>query len=205
MMDTSFLRKLRTFRDDQKGVIAIETVILIPILIWGYIAMFTIFDTYRQYTTQQKAAYTVADLISRQVTPLDADFIDGTHELFIELSRSYVLPGMRVTVAKYDHVNEEYVVVWSRTRGGMVSLASDDIAEWTNRLPDLAEKEQVTILETRSKYRPVFDIGLGDRNIGNFVFTRPRYASQLCYFDGFVEICDLPTVEPPEEDPDEQA
>lgn len=177
MMVTSLLNKVRDFRDDQKGVIAIETVILIPILIWGYIAMFTIFDTFRQYTTQQKAAYTVADLISRQVTPLDADFLDGSHELFIELSRLNVLPGMRVTVAKYDTVNQEYVVVWSRTRGGMIGLQSADIADWSDKLPELAEKEQVTIVETRSIYTPFFEIGLGDRSIGNFVFTRPRYAT----------------------------
>ena len=205
MMVTSLLNKVRDFRDDQKGVIAIETVILIPILIWGYIAMFTIFDTFRQYTTQQKAAYTVADLISRQVTPLDADFLDGSHELFIELSRLNVLPGMRVTVAKYDTVNQEYVVFCSRTRGGIIGLQSADIADWSDKLPELAEKEQVTIVETRSIYTPFFEIGLGDRSIGNFVFTRPRYATQLCYFDGFVEICDLPTAEPPKEAPNEQA
>lgn len=112
---------------------------------------------------------------------------------------------MRVTVAKYDTVNQEYVVVWSRTRGGMIGLQSADIADWSDKLPELAEKEQVTIVETRSIYTPFFEIGLGDRSIGNFVFTRPRYATQLCYFDGFVEICDLPTAEPPKEAPNEQA
>lgn len=197
--------KIRNFRDDQKGVIAIETVILIPILIWGYIAMFTIFDTYRQYTTQQKAAYTISDLISRQVTPLDADFIDGAHELFIDLSRSNVVPGVRVTVAKYDFVRAEYAVVWSRTRGGMIGLQSQDVADWTNKLPVVAPKDQIIIVETRSQFTPVFDIGLGNRNIGNFVFTRPRYATQVCYFDGTVETCDLPGTDPPEEDDNEQA
>jgi len=199
------LRKFRNFRDDQKGVIAIETVIMIPILIWGYIAMFTMFDTYRQYTTQQKAAYTISDLISRQVTPLDADFIDGSHELFMELSRSDVVPGVRVTVVKYDFINSEYAVIWSRTRGGMIGLQSQDVAEWTDRLPVLAQDDQIVIVETRSTFTPVFNIGLGVRNIGNFVFTRPRYATQVCYFDGFDETCDLPTAVPPEANDNEQA
>ena len=205
MIGSTILSKMRNFRDDQKGVIAIETVILIPVLIWGYIAMFTIFDTYRQYTTQQKAAYTISDLISRQVSELDADFIDGTHQLFIELSRSNVVPGLRVTVAKYDFVNAEYAVVWSRTRGGMIGLQSQDVAEWTDKLPILAPKDQIIIVETRSIYTPAFNIGLGDRNIGNFVFTRPRYSTQVCYDDGSVEICDLPGTDPPEEDENEQA
>jgi hypothetical protein len=205
MMLGIMIQKIRRFRDDQQGVIAIETVILIPILIWGYIAMFTIFDTYRQYTAQQKAAYTIADLISRQATPMNADFIDGSHELFMNLTRSNGAPGMRVTVAKYDLIAEEYIVVWSRTRGGMLGLQSVDVANWSDRLPELRLDEQIIIVETQSAFTPVFNIGLGDKNITNFIFTRPRYATQVCYFTGTEDLCDILTPAPPEYGVDEQA
>ena len=184
MINPSFKKPFSFIRDfvtDQKGAIAIETVVMIPIIVWCYLAMFTIFDTFRQYTTQQKAAYTVSDLISRQATPVDADFIDGLHELFNALSRSQAGVAIRVTVAKYDLLNQEYEVVWSQTRGGMIALQSADIANWNDRLPVMPQDDQVIIVESTSDFRPVFAIGLADQTINNFVFTRPRYADQMCF------------------------
>ena len=176
---------------------AIEAVIILPIMIWAYLAMFTIFDTYRQYTSQQKAAYTISDLISRQATPLDADFIDGTHDLFETLTRANGQTGLRVTVARFDLTLNAYQVVWSRTRGGMIALASADIAGWSNRLPVMPQGDQIVIVETTSRFAPVFDIGLGEQTINNFVFTRPRYAGQVCFYNGSSEICDVPGAPPP--------
>ena len=190
----SFIKRFKWYVSDQKGNVAIETVIILPVMIWGYLAMFTIFDSYRQYTVQQKAAYTISDLISRQATPLDASFIDGTYSLFQTLARTTTgVPGLRVTIAKYDLTLQEYQVVWSRTRGGMIGLQGQDIADWTNRLPVLPQDEQVIIVETTSTYDPVFDVGLSQQTINNFVFTRPRYAKQMC----FLLVCDLPGGEPP--------
>ena len=198
---SNITKRLRAFRDDQKGSVAIEAVILVPIMIWAYLAMFTIFDSYRQYTAQQKAVYTISDLISRQWEPLDADLIDGAHDLFESLTRSTQETGMRVTVAKYDLTLQEYQVIWSRTRGGMIGLQSQDIADWTNRLPVMPQDDQIIIVETTSAFTPVFNIGLDNQTVNNFVFTRPRYAKQVCFED----VCDLPGATPPETSEDEQA
>lgn len=186
---------------EERGNIAVETVIIIPILIWAYLAMFTIFDTYRQYTTQQKAAYTVSDLISRQVEELDADFVDGSHELFQTLTRSAGETGLRVTIATYDDLDSEYKVIWSRTRGGMLGLQSEDVANWSDRLPEMPQDEQVIIVETTAGFDPVFNIGLDRQTIDNFVFARPRYTSQVCYASGIETICALPTAKVIEADP----
>lgn len=175
---TSFVRKL-LHRED--GSIAIETVIMVPLLVWCYLTMFTIFDTYRQFTTQQKAAYTVSDLLSRQATPLDADFIDGLYELYAHLARTQASAGMRVTLVTYDLLNQQYEVIWSRTRGDMSGLQSEDVANWSTRLPVLANNDQIVIVETTTPFTPVFNVGLEPQTIDNFVFTRPRYAKQLCF------------------------
>lgn len=192
---------IRAFVSEQRGNVTIEAAILIPIMVWGYLAMFTIFDAFRQNTTQQKAAFTVSDLISRQATPLDAEFIDGAYLLFQNLSRIAGDPGMRVTVAKYDFEEEEYAVVWSRSRGAKLPLESDVLTTWNEYLPVLPQDDQIIIVETTAAYQPVFRVGLNYRNIGTFVFTRPRYAKQVC----FNEICDLPKTEVPEAGPDETA
>ncbi|MEM1075257.1 MAG: hypothetical protein AAF665_15510 [Pseudomonadota bacterium] len=188
-------QRMSRFCGKDDGVVAIEAVIILPIIIWAYLAMFTIFDTYRQYTTQQKAVYTISDLISRQSTPLDSSFVDGMYSLFLNLSLTREQPGMRVTVAKYDLILEEYQVIWSRTRGGMIGLQSADVANWSNRLPVMPQDDQIIIVETTASFQPAFSIGLGEQTINNFVFTRPRYATQVCYDD----ICDLPGAPPPAE------
>lgn len=181
------------FRAEQRGSVAIEAVILVPVMVWAYLAMFTIFDSYRQYTTQQKAAYTVSDLISRQITPVDAGLVDGLHSLFESLSRSVGETGLRVTVVQFNLILQEYQVVWSRTRGGMVGLSSEDVADWSDRLPVLVDGEQLVIVETSADFAPIFDVGLTAQTIRNFVFTRPRYAGQLCFDDHALgEICDMP-------------
>ncbi|MEP1614624.1 MAG: hypothetical protein ABJL72_22225 [Roseobacter sp.] len=192
---------MNKFQDDESGSVAIETVIILPIMVWAYLTMFTIFDSYRQYTTQQKAIYTISDLISRQATPMDASFIDGAHSLFVSLSRTIGVPGLRVTVAKYDFTALEYQVVWSRTRGGMIGLQSQDVASWSDRLPELAEDDQIIIVETSAAFAPVFNVGLSAQTINNFVFTRPRYVPQVC----FETICDLPSPVRPEQSEQEQA
>lgn len=193
-----FLSSLRDYCQRERGSVAIETVIIVPLLFWAYLAMFSIFDTFREYTTQQKAVYTISDLISRQATPLDADFLDGTHALLETLTNSIGETGMRVTVATYDEVLEEYAVIWSRTRGGMISLQSVDIASWTNRLPVLPQDDQIIIVESTAEFDPLFNIGMEQQTINNFVFTRPRYAKQLC----FGTTCALPTTMVVVEDPD---
>lgn len=39
----------------------------------------------------------------------------------------------------------------------------------------------MTIAESRSEFRPVFAIDLADQTINNIVFTRSRYAKQMCF------------------------
>ncbi|MEM1351017.1 MAG: hypothetical protein AAGF27_01665 [Pseudomonadota bacterium] len=192
---------LRSFRSDVRGTVAIETAFMVPIMVWGYLSMFTYFDAFRQLTTQQKAAFTVSDLISRQATPLDAEFIDGAYSLFQNLSRIAGDPGIRVTVAKYNLAEEEYVVIWSRTRGKMTALQSLDIANWSDRLPVMPQDDQIIIVETTAAYKPVFNVGLQYDSINHFVFTRPRYAKQVCYID----VCDVPNPPVPEPSPEESA
>jgi len=173
--------KPHNFWRKEDGSITLETVIMVPLLVWAYLAMFTIFDNYRQYTTQQKAAYTVSDLVSRQVTPLNGDFLDGMHDLFEDLSRSQQETSVRLTIARYNLDDDAYEVVWSRTRGSSSPLETADISGWVDRLPILPDQEQIIIFETSAEFTPVFDIGLRDQTVENFVFTRPRYASQVCF------------------------
>ena len=173
---------LNRFRRSEDGNVAIEAMIILPLVFWAYLGMFSIFDTYRQYTNNQKATYTISDMISRQVSPLDATFVDGARSLFDELTRTITESNLRISVVQYDTASGSYEVVWSEVRGSTFnSLTSADVSSWHDRLPVMPDDDQIIVVETRTLHEPVFDLGLATRNIDNFVFTRPRYAKQLCY------------------------
>ncbi|WP_433988843.1 hypothetical protein SuNHUV7_26250 (plasmid) [Pseudoseohaeicola sp. NH-UV-7] len=176
-------RHTRRFSSDETGNIAIEATIVLPIMFWAYLSLFSIFDAYRQYTVSQKAAYTISDLISRQTTPIDNDFLDSSRALFDMLTRSSNRPSIRLTILKYDEDSDSYEVQWSKVRGSFGALDNEDVDDWHNKLPVMPDQENVIVFESVAEFDPLLDTGLENRTISNFVFTRPRYAPQVLWQD----------------------
>ncbi len=166
--------RLKGFVTDQNGNIMIEAMIILPIMFWAYLTMFTIFDAYRQVTVTQKANYTISDMISRQAE-IDGPFLDGAMQVFDEMIRSSRPTAMRVTSVTYDEDEDEYSVLWSQTRGSRPILTTDEVKDWHQKLPILADESTVVVIETWSGYQPVFAIGLEEQGLSQFTFTRPRY------------------------------
>lgn len=176
------ISQVRAFRDDEQGSLAVETVLIIPILFWAYLSMFAIFDAYRQHAINQKAAYTIGDIISRETTPLDTAYLEGTRELLAYLtSNSAADVAIRITSVKYDANNEIYKRDWSKNLGWESALSNNDVGELKTRLPIMPHNDRVVVVETFVKYDPPFDTGLQEREITNFVFTRPRYAPRVLW------------------------
>jgi len=175
---------LRGFRDEDRGSIAVETIIVIPILFWGYLSMFAIFDAYRQQAINQKAAYTLGDIISRETTPIDNNYLIGAREMLAYLTANETTDvALRVTSVTYDEDNDEYVRFWSEKKGWMPELSNEAIQALRDDLPVMPDNETVVVVETFVNYDPPFNTGLQNREIHNFVFTRPRYAPQVLWSD----------------------
>jgi hypothetical protein len=177
-------RLLRRFRDEERGSIAVETILIIPMIFWVYLTMFSIFDSYRQHSINQKAAYTIGDIISRETTPIDAAYLNGSRELLAYLTangKNNV--AIRVTSVKYDADQEEYKRDWSKKNGWMPVLSNNAVKALKDDLPVMPHNERVMVVETFVKYEAPFNTGLSDREIHNFVFTRPRYAPRVLWSD----------------------
>ncbi|APX12359.1 TadE/TadG family type IV pilus assembly protein [Tateyamaria omphalii] len=176
------ITNLKAFRDEDQGSLAIETVILIPLLFWAYLSMFAIFDSFRQHSINQKAAYTLGDIISRETTPLDNSYLNGTQEIFAYLTNNVSSDvSIRVTSVKYDANNNVYKRDWSKARGWKSPLSNNEVKELKHLLPVMPHNERVMVVETFAKYDAPFETGLRDREIDNFVFTRPRYAPRVLW------------------------
>lgn len=179
---------LRKFQKDEDGTIAIELVLIIPALFWAYLAMFAIFDAYRQYSVNQKVAYTLGDMVSRETTPIDDAYMDGSRDLLKFLTNAQQIGdvSVRISSLKYNETDDIYELDWSEKRGWVAALTADQVKEWHDRLPVMTDNDHITVVETWVKYDPPFDTGLSEREIKNFVFTRPRYAPRVLFDDGSV-------------------
>lgn len=162
------------FRRREDGNIALETMIVAPILFWAYMALFVIFDVYRQHSINQKAAYTIGDMVSREDRDLTPTYMNGARSLFDSLARSSSPSSVRITSVIYDAATETYVRDWSRTVGVKADATAEQVESWDVLLPIMPDAEQITVVETWARYRAPFNIGIGDHDIHNFIFTRHR-------------------------------
>jgi hypothetical protein len=173
---------LKRFYKDETGSLAVETVIMLPVLFWAYLTMFTIFDVYRQHAINTKAAYTIGDLVSRETTPLDDSYITGVREMLAYLTSNQPEDvSERITSVRYDEGATIYTRDWSEQKGWNSRLTVDQVKALKDNLPIMPDNERVIIVETFVKYEPPFQVGLDAREIQNFVFTRPRYAPQVLW------------------------
>ncbi len=176
------LTHLREFLKDNKGSVAVEAAIILPMLFWVYAAMFIFFDVFRTRSTVEKAAYTVSDMLSRETNAINTAYLLNAHKLFDVLAGDSSTPsGLRVSLVSWDDINEEYDLEWSQATGGMVPLDQAGLALYESNIPVMAIGETLIIVQTENTYEPVLNVGLGNIDMKTFIFTRPRFASQIVW------------------------
>ena len=182
-MLNQFKSRLRRFGQETDGYITLEAMIVLPGLLWLFAASWVYFDVFREQSVNQKANYTIGDMISRETDPVNDEYIDNALNLLTTLNKSDNLStDLRVTVVKYNAKNRKYQVVWSQARGNYPPLANNDMRHYTDRLPIMANNDQVIVVETWDDYIPDFrGVGLGAFEIKTYSFTRPRFAPQILY------------------------
>ncbi len=175
--------RLRAFAADETATATVETVLFLPVLLFLYLATFVFFDAFRVNNINDKAAYTVADLLSRQTNPVNTNFINGMQQVFDFLRGNQGQSQMRVTSITYRASDDTYRVQWSHATGGMAVMTNAMLADPSvrSRLPTMPDGESVTLVETFTRYTPLFDVGIPEQTFRTFVITRPRFAPQVLF------------------------
>lgn len=183
MMKRLFSRFTGFSRDD-RGSVAIEAVIWLPLILGVLAATFSLFDAFRYKSLNVKAAYTISDAISRETDPIDNLYLDGMLDLLQYLTRSEGAYSLRLTLVRYHETNG-YISEWSKTRGNFDSMGDRDLANIADQLPNMLHNERVIVVETETEYAPPFSVpGLNEaRLFYNFGFTRPRFAPKITWRD----------------------
>lgn len=176
---------LRSFLEDTRGLVTVETVLSMPLLFWAMTATFDFFEIHRYKSVREKGTFTIADMISRETRAagLTSIYLDNAKVLFDEITNDNGVNQIRVSVVSYDADADEYGIVWSKVRGtgSMGELTSAQVKDSHDTLPDVADGEEIILVESTSSYQPLFNVGLNDVTIGTRVFSAIRFAPQICY------------------------
>lgn len=171
----------RQFAKDGSGSVAVEAVLILPFLLWAFLASFVYYDAFRQSSINLKAAYTIGDMLSRETAAVNDAYVNSLQSLFAFLAKDGSDPAVRVSVARWDEDDDRYELDWSEGRADRPPLSEENINAMRDRLPNLPDNERVILVETWSTYKPEFNVGLKEDLLYNLVFTSPRFAPQLVW------------------------
>lgn len=168
--------RLGRFGRDEGGAVIAEAVLVLPLFLWAYIALFVYWDSFRSMNTVQKAAYTISDMISREKTGKTTAYINGTKRVLEYLIDEDQNARMRVTEVTWSDVNRRFEVHWSRSPGNtMTPLTTGTLQNYAYQIPTMTAGDYVIIVEVQVDYKPTFDIGMPNETFNEFIVTRPRF------------------------------
>jgi hypothetical protein len=177
--------KFRSYLRDEDGVVLAETLLILPFLIWTMVALFVFWDVWRNINIGQKAAYSIADLLSRQEDPINPAFVANMENVLNFLTPGAPQRAMRVTSFEFDETADEYCLLFSESTNETAApkLTKSQIQEWRaeDKIPTLVDRESVFVVETWVDIAPQFDTGvlniaptLEAATYGEFIVTSPR-------------------------------
>jgi len=192
----SLKHRFATFLRDEDGLILVEGLLMLPLVVWALVAMFIYWDVFRTINVTQKAAYGVADLLSRQRDEIPITFADGLQNIM-----NFLTPGghpvkMRITSLECraptgpgcTAANGSYKKLFSYSPGNKVpGLDEATIQIWKGvKIAALNDGDSVFVLETSVEFKAQlqsfiagFLVNVNDATFGEFIVTRPRHR-RLC-------------------------
>lgn len=173
-------RQIRRFQSEEDGLVMTEFLIMLPLLVWTFMALFIYWDAFRTINMAQKAAYSVSDAISRQ-TEVTPQYVQGMQTVTDFMMEDSPQVTLRITSVEYDEDPSQHRVLFSISPGGkMLPLNNGTLSALTSRIPIMADNDSVVIVESNVDYTPAFDVGIVAQTFQQFIVARPRYARRVC-------------------------
>lgn len=170
----------RRFARAETGGLLVEAVIVLPFLLWAYVALFVFWDVYRTINVVQKSSYAMADFLSRQRTPVNPTFINGLRGAMNYMLDTDQPATIRVTSLQWVAARNRYEVLWSHSPGNAKpQLTTATLASLSARLPIMTNGETVVLFESTVPYAPAFNVGVPAQEFEQFIVTRPRFSPRI--------------------------
>lgn len=207
----AFSQALHRFKRDTRGMMIVEAVIILPALVWTFIAFAVFWDAYRVINQAQKGTYALADIISRERAQVSSTYARSYAKIFAYVaeidgninSMSYTSGPVvvRVTSASYTEGANPgdlgtLTRMWSMSSDpSRMALHTDQsLAGIQNRIPTLLDGDTILIVETRLRWQPKVtaqtvaslvggrtEAWMTSRDIDTFTTVRPRFVPKICF------------------------
>ncbi|MFP4043694.1 MAG: TadE/TadG family type IV pilus assembly protein, partial [Rhodosalinus sp.] len=160
-MVRTVVHALLRFARETRASLTVEVVIVMPMLFWGFAASFVLFDMFRENSVNEKAAYTIGDMLSRETGFITPEYMDNTLTLLSTLTGKPASDlGIRVSVIRWDEEDDIYDLRWSQARGSVAAHDAQDVEDWEDVLPVMVDEEQIILVESFIGYDQVLNIGV---------------------------------------------
>lgn len=177
---------LQRFRDDMRGSLSVEAVLILPVLMWAYLASLVWFDAFRTDNTNVKAAYAISDALSRQTAVVTPEDLDGLRDLFAFLSNARNAAEVRISSLWLDPDTMEPGIIWSYGTGPLPAMTLTDLQQMADVVPVIPPGDTVIFVETVLAYEPPINVGLRPRVFTNQIPARPRFVPQVLFSEQLV-------------------
>ena len=168
--------RLGRFGRDETGSVVAEAVIVLPMFLWAYIALFVYWDAFRSMNTVQKASFTISDMISREKQGIDSGYIEGMGDVLEYLIDENQDARVRVTSVTWSDTNNQFEVYWSASPDSILTpLTTASLQDYVYEIPTMSAGDNAIIVEVNVDFQPTFDIGMPDQTFHQFIVTRPRF------------------------------
>jgi Flp pilus assembly protein TadG len=177
-------RHLRRFLRASGGGLTVETVLLLPMLFFFYVAAYVWYDAFRSQNLTLKASYTIADMISRETVPVSEAYLNGLNTVFDFMTQSNAPTDVRVTAVKciadcLDDDLRRLEMCWTWASGTVPVHDEQSFAAVQDTIPLMVLGDTVIITETFLLYEPAFNVLLDTKTLTNRIVTRPRFVPQI--------------------------
>jgi len=180
-------RLLHRLRGDERGTVAVETVLISPLLILGLFFSYEAYGLFRQQSLREKATYTVADILSRETAVVTDTYIDNVKRVF-DLMSGTTNSQLRISVVRYRNTPsqgiDEFDLRWSEVRGAgpMTALTDAAVRSAHATFPIMQDGEEIILVESRGTFASPVTTGYFDNNLlSTRMFVIPRFAPQVCF------------------------
>ncbi len=193
----SLKHRFTTFLRNEDGLVLAEALFMMPLLIWGLVAMFIYWDVFKTINMTQKAAYSIADLLSRQKNTIPLAYANGLQNIMTFLTPNGHPVTIRITSFECvspiapnvcNSTSGSYKLLFSHSPGAKITaLTQANIQQWkTTKIPTLTNGQSVFVVETSVAFKAQLQtaiaglmVGVTDNTFGEFIVTRPRHR-RLC-------------------------
>ncbi|WP_104018956.1 TadE/TadG family type IV pilus assembly protein [Roseovarius nitratireducens] len=180
-------RLARRLRRDEHGTVAVETVLIAPLLILGLFFSYEAYGLFRQQSLREKATYTVADILSRETAIINDTYIDNVKRVFDMMSGT-ADSQLRISVVRYRNDPsqgiDEFDLRWSEVRGTgtMTALTDSVVRNAHDTFPIMDDGEEIIYVESRGTFTSPVATGYFNENLlATRMFVIPRFAPQICF------------------------